>query len=98
ARRFGQEDLADLAVLHGEHLLRRADRSPEGWSWDTMGIPGQKNLTGHSHGTAGIACALLELHRATGEERFRAAALEALRYERACFSAERGNWPDFRRM
>jgi lantibiotic modifying enzyme len=98
ARRSGREDLIDLAVDHGEHLLRRADRSPAGWSWDTMGIPGQRNLTGHSHGTAGIACALLELHRATSEERYRAAALEALRYERACFDAERGNWPDFRRM
>jgi lantibiotic biosynthesis protein len=98
ARRFGRDDLAELAVLHGEHLLRTADRGGEGWSWDTMRILGQRNLTGHSHGTAGIACSLLELHRETGEERFREAALEALHYERARFNAERGNWPDFRRM
>ena len=98
ARRFGREELIAVAVRHGEHLLRLADRAGEGWSWDTMGIAGQQNLTGHSHGTAGIACALLELHQETGEARFRAAALEALRYERSCFNPAQGNWPDFRRM
>jgi lantibiotic modifying enzyme len=98
ARRFGRDDLIDVAVLHGEHLLRLADRSEEGWSWDTMHIPGQKNLTGHSHGVSGIACALLELYRATGEVKFHDGALEGLRYERTCFDPGQGNWPDFRRM
>ena len=49
-----------------------------------------------SHGTSGIAWALLELHNATGEPRFRDAALEAFRYERHCFSPTEQNWPDFR--
>jgi lantibiotic modifying enzyme len=50
-------------------------------------------LTGFSHGTAGIAWALLELAALTGEEHFRKAALDAIAYERDLFSPEAGNWP-----
>jgi lantibiotic modifying enzyme len=32
----------------------------------------------------------------TGDERFRAAALDGIRYERSLFSVEDGNWPDLR--
>jgi lantibiotic modifying enzyme len=39
---------------------------------------------------------LLELHRVTGEHRFREAALEAFRYERNYFNPAEQNWPDFR--
>lgn len=57
-----------------------------------------KNLTGFSHGTAGIGWALLELHQASGDERFLQAALDAFAYERTHFNVEQGNWPDFRRL
>jgi lantibiotic modifying enzyme len=57
---------------------------------------GGAHLTGFSHGTAGIAWALSWLAAASGEERFRAAARGALRYERSWFSPERDNWPDLR--
>src|SRR5947209_16803828 len=40
--------------------------------------------------------ALLELWRATGEERVREAGEAAFRYERHHFDPERGNWPDLR--
>src|SRR5438270_801706 len=53
-------------------------------------------LTGFSHGTAGISWALLELAAKTGEQRFQAAALSGIAYERALFSASAGNWPDLR--
>lgn len=86
----------ETAVKHGQHLVRTAVRSDEGWSWATT--PGQKNLLGYAHGTAGIACALLELWSATGEREFRNAALEAFRYERTYFDSVRSNWPDFRIM
>ena len=86
--------LLELAVEHGDLLLSAASRTENGWSWKT--IPAKCNVTGFSHGTAGIGWALLELYRATKEDRFRAAALEAFRYERSCFSATEQNWPDFR--
>jgi lantibiotic modifying enzyme len=51
---------------------------------------------GLSHGTTGVAYALLELFSATGDARYRAAAERALEYERYWFDPRRGNWPDFR--
>ena len=95
-QRHGRGAWLAAAVRHGEHLLGQASRSAEGWSWDTMKIPGQPPLTGHSHGAAGIVTALLELHQLTGEERFREAAREGLRYERRHFVPDQGNWRDLR--
>jgi len=93
-QQYTYASLIDAATRHGDLLIAQASRSDEGWSWKT--IEGSRNLTGFSHGTAGIAFALLELYRASGENRFRAAALEAFRYEQTCFSAAENNWPDFR--
>jgi lantibiotic modifying enzyme len=99
SRRCGRPDWVNLSVRCGEELERAAVRSSEGWSWKTIDIPGQaglRNLTGFSHGTAGIGWALLELSQATGELRFQSAAEEAFRYERSHYSREHENWPDFR--
>lgn len=89
-----QDFLLDLALRHGEMLLDGAHRNGDGWSWKTM--PGTKDLTGFSHGAAGIAWALLELHGASKEQRFLEAGLSALRYERRWYDAAQENWPDFR--
>jgi len=86
--------LLEAASRHGDLLLAQASRAEDGWSWKT--IRAHRNLTGFSHGAAGIAWALLELYRATGECRFREGALEAFRYERSCFSSAERNWPDYR--
>lgn len=91
-------DFVELATRHGDHLLRTAVKNDNGWSWDTMHVPGQAHLTGHSHGVAGVVTALLELFRATGESRFRDGAMEGLRYERSLFSPTHCNWPDLRQM
>src|ERR671915_222589 len=63
-----------------------------GIGWNNEGAI-TRPLTGFSHGTAGIAWALLELAALTGEEHFRKAALDAIAYERDLFSPEAGNWP-----
>lgn len=94
----GRADLIETATIHGDHLLNTAMKSEQGWSWDTMQVPGQQNLTGHSHGVAGVVTALLELHRVTGEARFRDGALQGLRYERNLFNPAYNNWPDLRIM
>ncbi len=83
------------AVRCGEHLLAQAQPTQPGIGWLPKGIA-SKPLTGFSHGTAGMAWALLELAALTGEDRFRAAALNALEYERSLFSPAEGNWPDLR--
>ncbi len=94
AMRFKRDDLAEIAVRLGEHLLSAAVESDRGVSWAT--IPNNPHLLGYAHGAGGIACALLELYAITRDERFRKTAMEALRYERSYFSTEHKNWPDLR--
>jgi lantibiotic modifying enzyme len=99
AHRQGAQSLLDLADIYGQRLLATARRSQIGWSWNTLGIPEaerEQDLLGFSHGTAGIAWALLELYRETGQVDYREAAEGALGYERHWFSREEQNWPDFR--
>ncbi len=93
-RRHGGARWLDRAMAHGDLLLATADRSTDGWSWKTT--DGPRNLTGFSHGAAGIGWAMLELWAACGEDRFRLAAVEAFRYERSAFHPGMCNWPDFR--
>ncbi len=83
-----------IPFLLDVHEKHPDDRNVFGWSWNTMDSP--RDLTGYSHGTAGIALAFLELHAKTGEQRFRDAAEQAFRYERHYYNAEQENWPDFR--
>ncbi|HEY0512014.1 MAG TPA: lanthionine synthetase LanC family protein [Thermoanaerobaculia bacterium] len=98
-RHGGPAALAEAAARLGDHLRDTAARDDAGWSWGEFGTPGVRqkgNLLGFSHGAGGIGWALLELHHATGEERFREAGEGAFRYERHWFDAEHGNWPDLR--
>lgn len=84
------------AALCGEHLLARAIVQERGTAWPPLPGMSELPLTGFSHGTAGIAWALARLAQATGDERFRSAAEDALKYERSWFSPARGSWPDLR--
>jgi len=96
-RRYRRDDLLRLATRLGEHLLAAARRSDGGWSWNTLEGQTERDLTGYSHGAAGIACALLELSVETGSAAFREAAERGFAYERQWFSREQENWPDFRK-
>jgi lantibiotic biosynthesis protein len=97
-RKFRRQSLLDLALRCAGRLESAAHRSDDGWSWKTIDIPGQeqRDLTGFSHGAAGIGWALLELSRVSGEPRYRDMAQQAFRYERRWFNQEQENWPDFR--
>jgi hypothetical protein len=88
--------LREWAVRLGDELLRVADRSGVGYSWQSPAFPHQRNLTGLSHGTAGVGYAFVELFRATGDLRYQRAAEAAFEYERHSFDADVRNWPDFR--
>jgi|SRR5579862_245710 len=93
-RRTQAPRLLEAAMQHGDLLLAEASKEENGWSWRT--IETAKNLTGFSHGAAGIGWALAELYAVTQEGRFRAAAMEAFRYERSYWNPAERNWPDFR--
>ncbi len=97
-RRLGGDRYLGEARRLGGHLLAHAHRGDEGWSWTTMPPlgPEQKDLAGYSHGTAGIALALLELFVRTRDDRYLEGALGGFAYERRHFSPEQQNWPDFR--
>ena len=88
--------LLDLAVWLGDELLQSANDSGKGYSWRSPSLHYRHNLTGFSHGTAGVGYALLELFHVTGNVKYRAAAERAFEYERSWFNVEKGNWPDFR--
>lgn len=93
-RKHPNDFLTGLATRHGEHLLTTARKHAFGWSWNTL--ESQRDLTGFSHGAAGIGWALLELHHQTGEDRFREGAERAFSYERYYYNVDQENWPDFR--
>ncbi|HEY0794959.1 MAG TPA: type 2 lanthipeptide synthetase LanM [Acidisarcina sp.] len=95
---FDRPAYLDLATRCGRHLIATAKVSDGTLSWNTIGGPSGRNLTGFSHGTAGIGWALTELWRATRERAFLDAANGAFAYERRLFSPDRGNWPDLRVM
>jgi lantibiotic modifying enzyme len=90
------EATLERATTLGEGLLGAADRDGECFSWPSISSPESRNLTGLSHGAAGIGVALLELHRASGEAKFRTAAEAAFAYERSLFDPQARNWPDLR--
>jgi lantibiotic biosynthesis protein len=93
------DPLLGLAIDYGEELLRGARKSDAGWSWNTMNVPAERrrqDLTGFSHGAAGVAWSLSELFQVTRDERFGQAAEEARRYENSHFDQRFANWPDFR--
>ena len=90
--------ILDFAVRLGNKLLQTANKHEHGYSWNSAAFPHRRNLTGFSHGTAGVGYALLELFHATGDSQYRTAAEQAFTYERRCFDAETGNWPDFREV
>lgn len=93
----GEQQALDLAGRCGRHLINRrvsVGAGVAGWRAASSVRP----LTGFSHGAAGIAYALLKLYNATGEQACCDVAGEAIAYERSTFSAERMNWPDFRKF
>jgi type 2 lantibiotic biosynthesis protein LanM len=89
------KSILDLAESCGDHLLRNKVEMANGVGWITISEASQP-LTGFSHGAAGIAWALMKLAAASGQCRFREAAIAALDYERSLFSSAHNNWPDLR--
>ncbi|MCV9933792.1 hypothetical protein OIU80_16030 [Flavobacterium sp. LS1R47] len=91
---FKKPEFLDKAVALGYLLCNTAIKNNNVWSWAT--VPSQKNLTGFSHGSSGIALALLQLYQATGNSVFLEGAEGGFNYERQSFDVSQQNWPDFR--
>ena len=89
---FSDQELLAWARELGEQLLRGARKEDIGWSWPET--PDDLGMNGFSHGAAGIAWALGELARSSGEDHFFQAAREAMRYEQHWFDPHVMNWRD----
>jgi lantibiotic modifying enzyme len=86
--------LKAAAVRGGDFLVDCATQQSNAWAWSAL--PGQPPLTGYSHGAAGMALALLELYRETGNHTYFAGAMSGFNFERQHFSPQFQNWPDLR--
>ena len=87
-----QPHLLQRAIDHGDWLL--ANRNPRTSAWPMPASATE--LSGFSHGAAGIGWALAELAAVTREPRFAEAARDAFRFERASFNPVEQKWPDLR--
>jgi lantibiotic modifying enzyme len=95
AHRYAREDFLDLAEKHACALVAAAFIQNGSASWpDPDGLG--PNLLGYAHGTAGIACALLEIAELRNDRSYVETANRALSYERALFDPAQNNWPDLR--
>lgn len=88
--------LLDLCGPLARKLLSKGNKSKAGYSWPSSAMPASRNLTGFSHGAAGVGYALLELFHVTGDSKYRKAAKAAFAYERRWYDAGQQNWPDLR--
>ncbi len=77
-------------------MIEAAECDERGCSWPSIALPESPNLTGYSHGAAGIGMALFELWKASGDQRFHDVATRAFDFERSWFNPDEGNWPDLR--
>jgi type 2 lantibiotic biosynthesis protein LanM len=86
--------MLERTIACGEHLIEARTATEVGLrAWVTdEGL----RTTGFSHGTAGIAYALLRLYEHTRDARFFEAAAEAVAYEDTLYSPENRNWVEFR--
>jgi lantibiotic modifying enzyme len=92
----GDEAALQSARACGQHLLEALSNDAEGKTcWNTA-RGHRKMLAGFSSGAAGVAFALLRLHRATGDRALLDAANAAIAYERSLFVPNKQNWLDLR--
>ncbi|WP_028778764.1 type 2 lanthipeptide synthetase LanM family protein [Shimazuella kribbensis] len=88
-----EEYILSLSKQYGEHLLESSKWIDDGIGWITeSAVP----LTGMAHGASGFSLGLRELYKWTGDNRFKSAALQSLKYERSQFSSIKQNWIDLR--
>lgn len=94
ARVTGSGIAGQAAVASAAHLAATATPQPEGLAWITDLCP--RPLGGFSHGSAGIAAALLDFHALSGDPEARDLAQAALAHDRSLFDTARGHWTDQR--
>ncbi len=98
AQRYDRPNWLGVAEEQGRYLIRTAEVVDGRCSWRTLEMPVFANLTGYSHGVAGISIALLELDAVLDDPIYRDTALKAWRFEADMFDQTQQNWPDNRNI
>jgi len=94
---IGDPVLIEHAQVLADELIEQATLDAAGRaSWPLRRQPKQQNLTGLSHGAAGVAYGLLRLYDVVHDARCLDCALSAFAYETAVYDKDAENWPDFR--
>ncbi len=92
-----KERVHQVVEIAACHLVEHAKPFDDGVGWANWIEPNP--LCGISHGNSGIAWALMEAFRITGDPTFREVALAATDYERARRAeTSDGGWPDLRKQ
>jgi type 2 lantibiotic biosynthesis protein LanM len=86
----------DQAKRCAQHLLQYAVLHNETLSWPFNSELAKANLTGFSHGAAGIGWALIMLGCHLEEPEYITAGRKAFAYEATQFDQQEGNWYDLR--
>lgn len=90
-------DLFPLCQILVDKLLSQARQTNYGSYWNQISQPDTNTgLCGYGHGASGIAHALLEFYRVSGNDTYLDAAKDAMRYERSWYNSVKRNWPDIR--
>jgi|GEM_PF-2933286 len=80
----------------GDSLLENRIIDPESGYLAWMGATCLRPLTGISHGASGIAFSLLRLYESTGEQKYKEAFYEAIKFENYYANVSEKNWADLR--
>ncbi len=94
SEQFENEYALHIAQMYGDHLLKNKVTTDKGVGWRDQ--VSQNLMGGFSHGTSGIAWALLRLHKLTSKQDYYETALEAIRYDRSLYDPNENNWLDLR--
>ncbi|MGB9168751.1 MAG: lanthionine synthetase LanC family protein [Nitrososphaeraceae archaeon] len=90
-----EKNLLNLAIKLGDELILRSITRQEDPSWDSTSNDIKNtsiNITGFSHGPAGIAYSLLKLYSVTNNEKYKKMAELAFKYENKWYNDKEKNW------
>lgn len=88
--------LLQLIELLADTIIERVQIDEKGASWISEGNTQPANLCGISHGTSGIAIALIEAGKVLKTDKFQSIVNGAFRYEDKWYKLAGNKWPDLR--
>ncbi|XQY92289.1 type 2 lanthipeptide synthetase LanM family protein [Metabacillus sp. HB246100] len=89
-----EPEYLDIIKAYGDHLIKNANHLRSGTAWKNRHT--QTYLGGLSHGTSGIATALVRAGTVSGNQNYITLAKLAIEYDRSLYNADKRAWLDLR--